>query len=158
MARGADRVYLFNYMDSLKPNPDMDFYPQVLRECGSLATLAGKPRRHVVTYSDTWAPGEAQGAQLPKTVAAGGWAAFRVHVGPKLVDARLRMELPDAAEVHVNGAAEALGEPREVPVSELVPGPVGRTLEWKLGAVRDWVVLNVRLPKGGKIQWVEIAG
>ncbi len=158
LARGADRVYLFNYMDSLKPNPDMDFYPQLLRECGSLATLAGKPRRHVVTYSDTWAPGEAQGTQLPKTVAAGGWTAFRVYVGPKLVDARLRMELPDAAEVHVNGAAEALGEPREVPVGELVPGPVGRTLEWKLGAVMDWVVLNIRLPKGGKIQWVEIAG
>ena len=68
------------------------------------------------------------------------------------------MEIPDVAEVHVNGAAQPLGEPTEVPAGKLVPGPVGRTFEWSLGPVSEWVVLNVRVPKGGKIQWVEIAG
>ncbi|NDJ11853.1 MAG: hypothetical protein EBY17_11780 [Acidobacteriia bacterium] len=158
LARGADRVYLFNYMDAIPTTPDQEYFPQVLRECGSLTTLAGKPRRHVVTYADTWAPGEAQGAQLPRTVPPGGWTAFRIYVGPKLPDAKLRMEIPDVAEVHVNGAAQPLGEPTEVPAGKLVPGPVGRTFEWSLGPVSEWVVLNVRVPKGGKIQWVEIAG
>ena len=156
LARGADRVYLFNYMDSQTAMPDSENYGKLLRECGSLATLAGKPRRHVVTYSDTWAPGEAQGSQLPKTVRAGGWATFRVYVGPRLRDAVLRMETAESAEVRLNGAADPLvllGE-----AAALIPGPVGKAKEWKVGTVEGWLVFDVRMPDGGKIEWVEVAG
>ncbi len=58
LERGADRVYLFNYMDSQTQMPDAENYPALLHECGRLETLAGKARRHVVTYADTSAPGE----------------------------------------------------------------------------------------------------
>lgn len=62
---GADGIYLFNYMDSQTTMSDVENYGYVLREAGSLATLAGKPRRHVLTYGDTWAPGEQPQYALP---------------------------------------------------------------------------------------------
>jgi SSS family solute:Na+ symporter len=79
--RGADRIYLFNYMDDGAGGPP--HYQALLREIGNLETLAGKPRRHVLTYADTWAPGEPRAYPLPARCSAGGWAAFRIHTGPR---------------------------------------------------------------------------
>jgi hypothetical protein len=89
--RGADRVYLFNYMDDPGATagvtgPD---YQALLREVGSLETLAGKTRRHVLTYADTWAPGEARVTALPASCRAGQRGAFRLATGPR----------PDGGEV-----------------------------------------------------------
>jgi hypothetical protein len=80
--RGADRVYLFNYMDSETTISDPEVYPRILREVGSLDTMEGKPRRHVVTYVDTWVPGEPRGRLLPAAAAAGEWLEFRLLSGP----------------------------------------------------------------------------
>jgi len=79
--RGADRIYLFNYMDDGAGGPP--HYHALLREIGSLGTLAGKARRHVVTYADTWAPGEPRAYPLPARCSAGGWVALRLHTGPE---------------------------------------------------------------------------
>jgi hypothetical protein len=81
--RGADRVYLFNYMDSQTAIDDLPNYPALLREAGDLATLAGKRRRHVITFADTWAPGEPRASALPVAMNKDQWQAFRVHIGPK---------------------------------------------------------------------------
>ena len=80
--RGADRVYLFNYMDSDTAIENLGDYPRMLREIGSLDTLQGKVRRHVLTFADTWAPGEPRAVALPAPCAAGEWKAFRIHTGP----------------------------------------------------------------------------
>ena len=108
LSRGADRVYLFNYMDSQTAMESIDEYRVVLRECGTLATLQGKPRRYIVTYSDTWAPGEALGSVLPKSAKAGEWLTFRVPTGPgwSAAEVRLAFEGPTPGELRVNG-----GEP-----------------------------------------------
>ncbi len=79
--RGADRVYLFNYMDSQTAMDGMENYPTLLREVGELSTLEGKPRRHIMTYADTWAPGEASAIPLPKDCQAGRWYGFRIATG-----------------------------------------------------------------------------
>ena len=81
--RGAERIYLFNYMDSQTAIEDLENYPTLLREIGSLKTLRGKPRRHVLTYADTWAPGEPRAVPLPVACKPGQWTAFRIHTGPK---------------------------------------------------------------------------
>ncbi|MEW6751863.1 MAG: family 10 glycosylhydrolase [Candidatus Latescibacterota bacterium] len=83
LQRGADRVYLFNYMDgqTAMANVERD-YGALLRQVGSLETLAGKPRRHVLTFADTWAPGEPQAHALPAAVGQGRWHAFRLATGP----------------------------------------------------------------------------
>ena len=79
--RGADRVYLFNYMDAQTAMDGMENYPSLLREVGELSTLEGKPRRHIMTYADTWAPGEASAIPLPKDCQAGRWYGFRIATG-----------------------------------------------------------------------------
>jgi hypothetical protein len=156
LARGADRVYLFNYMDSQTAMPDLDNYPALLRECGRLDTLAGKARRHVVTYADTWAPGEAQGAQLPKSVGAGEWTSFRLHVGPRLRQSSIRLELEGltVAELRLNGeVCEATGR-----MEGVTPGPARPFETWKAGEVEGVAVIDLRARDAGKVHWVEIAG
>ncbi len=82
--RGADRVYLFNYMDSDTAQSDIENYSGMIREIGQLATMAGKPRRHILTYSDTWAPGEPNGRNgLPAEADKGRWHEFRLAAGPQ---------------------------------------------------------------------------
>ena len=83
LSRGADRIYLFNYMDC-NPTEQVDAeHREIVQEVGSLETMKGKRRRHVVTYADTWAPGEPVAKLLPSTSGPGDWRAFRVHTGPK---------------------------------------------------------------------------
>ena len=126
--RGADRVYLFNYMDSETAMGDLENYPALLREVGRLDTLAGQPRRHVLTFADTWASGEAEAYALPAAIPAGGWHAFRLATGPKAAEATVRLGALsgtlDGAEVRLNGVVcpplgvVELPEPRpEFPVS-----------------------------------------
>jgi hypothetical protein len=83
--RGADRIYLFNYFDMGPADSVMSRrnYPLLLREVGSIKTMAGKPRRHVITFSDTWAPGEPQAKLLPALSRKNEWKEFRIPIGPK---------------------------------------------------------------------------
>lgn len=98
--RGADRVYLFNYMDSDTAMEDRENYATLLREVGSLKTLVGKERRHIITYSDTWAPGEPSAQLLPAKCVPGKWSAFRVPTGPRPVSERA------TARLGIQGASE----------------------------------------------------
>jgi hypothetical protein len=157
LSRGADRVYLFNYMDSQTAMTDLENYPALLRECGRLETLAGKRRRHVITYADTWAPGEAAGSQLPKKVDAGQWVSFRVHVGPRLRNASIRLELEDCqvAELRWNGEACQPGGDAEAGK----PAPARGFQAWRAPeGVSGWGVIDVKARTGGRVHWVEVAG
>jgi len=145
LSRGADRIYLFNYMDSQTEMADRENYPALLRECGRLETLAGKMRRHIVTYSDTWAPGEAAASQLPKMLGAGQWAAFRLHMGPRLDNGIVRLKLDSATigALRINGD---LCRP-SAPDSWTIPFGISGS-----------VVIDLQAVKPGRVDWVEIAG
>jgi hypothetical protein len=103
--RGADRIYLFNYMGYAGIMSDFEDYPALLREAGNLDTLSGKPRRHMITYADTWAPGEPRPQQLPAPCVPKGWNAFRVPTGPRPASGRavVRLGIQGAAEAEVKG-------------------------------------------------------
>lgn len=77
--RGSDFVYLFNYMDNETTVEDPVDYRRILNEAGTLSTVQALPRRHVVTYTDTWPPGVPCPCALPAGV---GCAAFRIDTGP----------------------------------------------------------------------------
>ena len=109
--RGADRIYLFNYMDSETATPDLENYSTLLREVGSPDTVAGKERRHIVTFADTWAPGEPPARTLPAKCGPKRWNAFRVPTGPKPMTGRA------AARLGIQGAAEAEVKTWEVRVN-----------------------------------------
>jgi hypothetical protein len=81
--RGADRIYLFNYMDSVTTVDNPEDYPKILNNAGAIETATAHARRHIVTYPDTWAPGEPPAYPLPATCSKTSTAAFRIHVGPQ---------------------------------------------------------------------------
>ena len=78
--RGADQIYLFNFMDSETiPVSQSDY--RVLLEQGMGREIVTKlPRRHVATFHDTVPGGFSSGAQLPLDTAAGG--TVRLNIGP----------------------------------------------------------------------------
>ena len=81
LARGADSIYLFNYMDPGPMTGGKDAYRALLQEGLSLGTVSQKSRRHVVTYRDTVAPGMSNDAVLPMDGFKGG--AARIYIGPE---------------------------------------------------------------------------
>jgi hypothetical protein len=85
--RGADSLYLFNWMDSQTRPVTASEYSLLLRDGLSREVVLGKPRRHPVCYRDTVPSGFPNGVQLPADARDG--ASFRIHIGPK----------PDSGEV-----------------------------------------------------------
>ncbi len=81
--RGAERIYLFNYMDSDTTMPSYDDYQAVLNQAGSIETATAYPRRHIITYADTHPPGQPIPRALPAKCNKDRLAEFRIHIGPK---------------------------------------------------------------------------
>ena len=79
--RGADQIYLFNYMDKAPMRGGSEGeYRALLEEGLDLGVVTTKPRRHVVTYRDTVPPGMSDNAQLPAAGYSG--RVFRIYIGP----------------------------------------------------------------------------
>ena len=70
--RGADGLYLFNWMDSDTRPVDPAEYTQLLREGLSPEVATTGQRRHPVTYRDTVPAGFPNGVQLPLEGPTGG--------------------------------------------------------------------------------------
>jgi len=79
--RGADSLYLFNWMDSGTRPVTASEYGLLLRDGLSRRAVQKAPRRHPVCFRDTVPSGIPNGAQLPVDARVGG--NFRIHVGPK---------------------------------------------------------------------------
>jgi hypothetical protein len=82
--RGADKIYLFNYMDSQTTIDNVSEYSTILREIGQISTINGKPRRHIITYSDVFAPGEPRNSILPMKINRFRPGTLRINIGPRL--------------------------------------------------------------------------
>ena len=163
--RGADRIYLFNYMDSETTIDAGDEYPRLLRELGDGAAMAHQPRRHVLTYADTWAVGEPQATALPATVAAGSWLAFRLPIGPRPTTDQAWVALAfepgsgatgEAALVRVNG------EPCGSAEVAIVANPCPEEPVWRyrvpLTALLDgYNAIELQAKTALKVTWVELA-
>lgn len=63
--QGADRIYLMNFFDDLVDLDGRLLLPQCLAELGSIERLAGKSRRHMITFADMRAPGQPPEHVLP---------------------------------------------------------------------------------------------
>ncbi len=167
LQRGVERIYLFNYMDSETAMLDAaNDYATMLREIGSLQTLAGKPRRHVVTYADTWAPGEPRAAALPLVCTPGGWETARVHIGPKPQHGHAQLILGlidgvggmtgESLRVYVNGHACAWAGPTVPPSPSPSFPTVACTIPWD-ALHSGYNAIQVHAAVAAQIGWVEIA-
>ncbi|MCL1793968.1 MAG: hypothetical protein FWG34_08860 [Oscillospiraceae bacterium] len=172
--RGADAIYLFNYMHTGKDIDgiaelyseftafsDHSGYAAMLNEIGDIEAMRGKNRRHVVTYSDMWAPGEPRGHLLPAELNS-GWSSFRIHIGeapPKDQKAFAVIGIKaedgaDAFELRVNGAK---CEKSDFSVRiEPVPPETQHSYEIPPGALHDGHNLVEMCGGRGDLVWVEI--
>ena len=165
--RGADLIYLFNYMDSeTTPSNQEDFY-KIRREAGSLKTATAHPRRHVVTYSDTWAPGEVEVYALPARCGPGQTAAFQIHIGPRPTSGKVRVFVGLGEEGPCETSPLAVRVNEELcPASESAPPahihPVVRTVagfDVPIAAVKEGynsVEVGSSATEPSQIVWVEI--
>ncbi|MFN7927741.1 MAG: hypothetical protein U0Y68_07315 [Blastocatellia bacterium] len=163
--RGADRIYLFNYMDSQTAMDGMENYPTLLGEAGRAETLTGKPRRHILTFADTWAPGEPRAIPLPQQCNAGSWHPFRLPIGPVPITgkASVRLGLEGIAETAV--AASELrvnGERCQLTGAIELPRPKPEALVFRFAVPlsllrRGYNVIEFHPQQACKIVWVEIA-
>ncbi len=78
--RGADSLYLFNWMDSETRPVSQAQYRELLHDGLSGPTVLGAPRRHPICFRDTVPPGFPNGVQLPADAIDGG--PFSIHIGP----------------------------------------------------------------------------
>ena len=163
--RGADRIYLFNYMDSQTAMDDLQNYPTLLREAGKAETLHDKARRHILTFADTWAPGEPRAIPLPTQCTAGSWYSFRLATGPiptsGKVQALLGLENISASdiansELRVNGEICKLTSAVELQK----PKPEAPVYSFEIPRMllkRGYNVIEMRPHQACKVVWVEIA-
>jgi len=97
-ARGADAIYLFNFMDSgTRPMPASDYRILVEKGVGK-AYVAAQQQRFPVCFRDTVPKGFPSGVALPVRGRTGG--TFRIHIGT----------VPTSGQAHVVfGLAKAEG-------------------------------------------------
>lgn len=174
--RGADRIYLFNFFDYMPYGNTGDKYrqsvagrafQQTLREIGSLRTMKGKSRRHLVTNADIVVPGIPEKILLPQELASGAAGVFRISTGPvpvdgQLVQVRFAIEQPEPAkgaewEVRINGTkCRSLGRMTPPPASSApthaFEAPVS-AVRRGLNEVEIQNLSDVKL----QLMWVEMA-
>ena len=120
--RGADQIYLFNYMDSdTIPVSGSDY--RILVENGLGPDLvASLPRRHIQTFRDTVPQGSSAGVKLPADASHG--VVFDLNIGPKPAGGQVlfiaglakRTDVDESQhKVTVNGTACTAIEDREDP-------------------------------------------
>ena len=106
--RGADQIYLFNFMDSGTRPVSMRDYRILINEGASLETVVKQTRRHIVCYRDTVPPGFPNDMVLP----AEGKVGFKLYIGPRPTTGHVhfvlgldnRQDVETAAFViHING-------------------------------------------------------
>jgi hypothetical protein len=164
LQRGADRTYLFNFMDSQTEMRRAKDYGQLLKEIGEVELMQNKPRRHVITYPDTWAPGEPQAILLPLELTAPYNQSAKLHLGPRPDNLTLfpiigfestEHPAPIEFEVRLNGE---LCQPQSDKVNITVPEDVVDLMAFSAPpmAVRNGHnVLEIKPAKNAKITWLE---
>ncbi len=161
--QGADRIYLFNHMDSETAVATETDRLRILNLAGDAAAIQQQVRRHVVTYTDTVQDGREVGYALPVSLGTNQFREMRIPVGYAPQGAvQAILGLPkDAAEttafeVRVNGVPCPAAAAPELAVAENVVRLLAFTVPD--GAVGDGeCVVEVRNPGNpAQIVWAEV--
>ncbi len=133
--RGADQIYLFNFMDSETIPVSQSDYRILLEKGMDRDAVTRLPRRHIAAFRDTVPAGFPNGAQLPLETAAGG--AIRLNIGPAPEKGKAVFLLGLAARDGLDRAvvnATLNGRPcapaADHPVPEKYPG-TARAVQWE---------------------------
>jgi uncharacterized lipoprotein YddW (UPF0748 family) len=164
--RGADSIYLFNYMDPAPMTGGKDAYRTLLQEGLRLTTVVQKPRRHVVTYRDTVAPGMSSEVVLPLDGFKGGTVRIYSGPAPKKADATVVAGLSQSEGIAQSKFEITINGNRCTPAADLADlslfSGIARAVEHQCspGSVRDgYNEIHIRQLPGEpeqKIAWMEL--
>lgn len=160
--RGADQIYLFNYMDSETIPVSASDYRILVEQGLGRDVVFSQPRRHLQCFRDTVPSGFPTGMALP---AEGAEAPFTINSGPKPAAGTVRFVIglddkPGVAEAAytatVNGVACVTQTNLENPGQ--LPGAVRAiAFDCPLEAVQDGAnTFVVQQPAGQRIIWAEV--
>ena len=79
--RGADAIYLFNYMDGQKFAYDNSYYHDIISEIGNYKLMQEGIRRTILTFNDRRPEGTVSDERLPCTLSKDAFTGFRLHTG-----------------------------------------------------------------------------
>ena len=163
LERGADQIYLFNFMDRTPNEASEAAYRRALGEIGSVDALRGKSRRHVLTVPDTFAPGEPRAAHLPAELDPGRRADFRLWVGPapaagQRAEVRVAVQAGSTApDAVVNAASCGAARPVAPPPGWRAPDLAFDVPPGALRSRAAVVSLRNTSDRPIRLEWVEIA-
>lgn len=163
--RGADAIYLFNYMDNQDYAHDQEKYEHIIRETGNYKAMQNAKRRHVLTFNDRQPEGEPSDERLPCSLKKGVFTGFRLHTG-NLQENQKHLALlsfltpgsisPEKLMVFVNSKICGF-------IGEYDPGnpkPKNQVFAWEIpsGAHKSgYQVIEVQAAEEGfTLDWVEI--
>jgi hypothetical protein len=133
LSRGADHVYLFNFMDGTTSVASADDYQAILRQAGTLETACAARRRHLSTYPDVLPYGVPTPSVMPAEVGWFGPTHMRVHAGPRpegkgaaLVVGMSQSEGLAEAEFEAWMNSVPIGTGRDVAAKEMKPSETSR--------------------------------
>ena len=87
--RGADQIYLFNFMDSQTRPVSLADYRTLLAEGATLSDVVRLPRRHIVAFRDVVPDGFPNDIVLPAEAFPG--VRFRLYTGPAPTSGRVEL-------------------------------------------------------------------
>lgn len=122
-ARGADAIYLFNYMDPAPILGGTEAYRTLLEKGLSPEFVNTQPRRYVVTYRDTVPAGVSNNAQLPFELNR-NFAEFRFYVPAVSNETKISMLLGFAEKAPAELSASLNGSKDAEPIRQEVPESV----------------------------------
>ncbi len=164
--RGADQIYLFNYMDPEPMQGPPGSYRALLEHGLALDDVMRLSRRCPVTYRDTVPAGMSNGAALPVDPAKGG--EFRIYIGaaPKNGAAAFVVGLTKPAppegpafDVSVNG--KSCPRAASAPDASAFPGAAcALAFDCPLDALKDGYnavrIRQAEAPAGQQVIWAEL--
>ena len=180
--KGADRIYLFNFCyleyDQRYEVQQKQTLTEMLNDMGSLETIVGKTRRHIVTHTDFVPLGMPMSSVLPASCGPepidpalpvpGNRAYFRIYVGPRPTTEKtlIFIGLPEmdavAAEprfeVRVNSQTVAGSRPEVAPLEPIHP-VAGKMLCFSVPStcVHDgYNLVEVSADRPAQIVWAEV--
>lgn len=163
--RGADGIYLFNYMDRLDAFYTETEYREILSETGKQEIMRHRPMRFVFTFHDRKPDGKPWDDRLPDSLIEGAFHEYRLHTGnlkgicsSKVVLSFSGRETVTAADVavYVNGELCPVGKIVDIPQ----PKPATPCIGWEIpdaGFKNGYQVVEVVAKTSGlMLEWVEI--
>ena len=165
--RGADAVYMFNYMDEQRFAYKNTGYHEIITETGDYEAMKKGRRRFILTFNDRRPEGTVSDEVLPCKLEKDKFAGFRIHTG-NMKENEKRVALisfqgkesinPCDIKVYVNGEEASFARAFSIQG----PKPVDTLFSWEISESADkdgyQVVEIVASVEGFVVDWVEILG